>query len=169
MLNEKQIRFVEEYMQDYNATQAAVRTGYSEKTAKQQGSRLLTNADISSAIAKRIEKINSRLRMTREDVIDEISKIASFDVRNLYNDDGTLKNVQDLDDVTAAAIQSIDVEMVGRGRGADREMSILQKIKAANKLDALKEMGKHFNIYEDHQKSGQGEMHVHIEGKASKL
>ena len=47
----KQQRFVEEYLIDLNATQAAIRAGYTEKTARQQGCRLLTNADIQNAIA----------------------------------------------------------------------------------------------------------------------
>lgn len=46
----KQQRFVDEYLIDLNATQAAIRAGYSEATAKQQGSRLLTNADVAAAV-----------------------------------------------------------------------------------------------------------------------
>jgi phage terminase small subunit len=54
MLNEKQQRFADEYLIDLNATQAAIRAGYSEKTARVQGSRLLLNADIKSYIEERM-------------------------------------------------------------------------------------------------------------------
>jgi hypothetical protein len=52
MRQNKQERFVEEFLIDLNATQAAIRAGYSEKTAKSQGQRLLTNVDIAAAFAR---------------------------------------------------------------------------------------------------------------------
>lgn len=54
MLNEKQKKFADEYLVDLNATQAAIRAGYSEKTARVQGSRLLLNADIKSYIEEQM-------------------------------------------------------------------------------------------------------------------
>ena len=55
MLNEKQQRFADEYLIDLNATQAAIRAGYSEKTAGAQASRLLKDVKVSAYIKKRME------------------------------------------------------------------------------------------------------------------
>ncbi len=75
-LSEKQKRFVSEYLVDLNATAAAKRAGYSEKTAKSQGQRLLTNVDIQAAIQKRQEKLRGKLEITQEMVLSELAAIA---------------------------------------------------------------------------------------------
>jgi hypothetical protein len=75
-LTPKQERFVAEYLIDLNATQAAIRAGYSADTAKQQGSRLLTNADVAAAVAARQVKVGNKLEITAERVADELSRIA---------------------------------------------------------------------------------------------
>ena len=74
-LNPKQTRFVAEYLIDSNATQAAIRAGYSEKTAKQIGSRLLTNVDVANAIAAGGSRIASRLEITAEKVLKDIENV----------------------------------------------------------------------------------------------
>ncbi len=70
VLNEKQKRFVAEYLIDLNATQAAIRSGYSAKTAQEQGSRLLSNAIVAEAIAKGAEKRIRKAEITAQDVLD---------------------------------------------------------------------------------------------------
>nr|WP_312967783.1 terminase small subunit [Brucella intermedia] len=74
-LTPKQERFVAEYLIDLNATQAAIRAGYSEKTAQQQGSRLLLNVVVQEAIAKGREKTAAKLEITKERIVDELAKI----------------------------------------------------------------------------------------------
>lgn len=69
-LTDKQKRFVDEYLIDCNATQAAIRAGYSEKTAESTGSRLLRNAKVSKAIQKRM-KSKERRRIAKQDEILE--------------------------------------------------------------------------------------------------
>lgn len=71
-LTPKQQRFVQEYLTDLNATQAAIRCGYSEHTAKQQGSRLLTNAAIAEAIAAGQIEVAGRLGISAEKVLRDI-------------------------------------------------------------------------------------------------
>jgi len=68
-MNDKQKRFVEEYLVDLNATQAAIRAGYSAKTAKQQGQRLLTNADVQRAVNGRQEERSERTGITADYVL----------------------------------------------------------------------------------------------------
>lgn len=68
-LTPKQQRFVEEYLIDLNATQAAIRAGYSEKTAKSVGHENLTKPDIAKAIAEAQEKLSNKAQVTVEMVV----------------------------------------------------------------------------------------------------
>ena len=74
-LTPKQQRFVEEYLIDLNATQSAIRAGYSEKTANEQGSRLLANVSISEAIAEAQNKRVERTEITQDYVLTNIQKV----------------------------------------------------------------------------------------------
>ena len=72
----KQRRFVQEYLVDLNATAAAKRAGYSEKTAYSMGQRLLKNVEIQAAIQKRRGELQDKLEITQERVIAELAKVA---------------------------------------------------------------------------------------------
>ncbi|MGE8288679.1 MAG: terminase small subunit [Stenotrophomonas sp.] len=73
-LTPKQQRFVQEYLKDHNGTQAAIRTGYSEKTAKQQGSRLLTNADVQTAVRAGQKKVARKNEVTVDSLMVELEQ-----------------------------------------------------------------------------------------------
>ncbi|WP_296193672.1 MULTISPECIES: terminase small subunit [unclassified Psychrobacter] len=73
-LTAKQQRFKDEYLIDNNATQAAIRAGYSKKTAKSQGQRLLTNVDIKAAIKAGQKDIAKRNGLTIDDILDELEE-----------------------------------------------------------------------------------------------
>lgn len=73
-LTAKQARFKDEYLIDNNATQAAMRAGYSKKTAKSQGQRLLTNVDIAAAIKVGQKDIAKRNGLTIDDILDELEE-----------------------------------------------------------------------------------------------
>lgn len=75
-LTEKKRAFVQEYLVDLNATQAAIRAGYSPKTAKSQGQRLLTNVDIQKAIQKAMEARAVRTEITQDMVLEELASVA---------------------------------------------------------------------------------------------
>lgn len=105
----KQSRFVEEYVLDMNATQAAIRAGYSAKTAQEQGARLLANVMVRAAVDAAVAKIADRAEVSAERVIRERARLAFFDVRKLLDSDGNPIPLQNLDDDTAAAIAGLDV------------------------------------------------------------
>jgi len=75
-LTAKQKAFVNEYLIDLNATQAAIRAGYSEKTANEQGARLLANVSISEFISKAMEERSKRTGITADQVLNELAMIA---------------------------------------------------------------------------------------------
>lgn len=70
----KQKRFVEEYLIDLCATQAAIRAGYSKKTAKSQGQRLLTNVDVAALIKKAQDKRSARNEVTLDEITNHVRK-----------------------------------------------------------------------------------------------
>lgn len=74
-LTPKQERFVEEYLKDLNATQAAIRAGYSEKTAQEQSSRLLSNVMIQQFIQQRRMVLSEKAERTALDVLADIGKV----------------------------------------------------------------------------------------------
>lgn len=76
-LTARQQRFIEEYLIDLNATQAAIRAGYSENTANEQGSRLLTNVSIRGAIDRALEKRSNKLRLSAEWVLNRLKDISN--------------------------------------------------------------------------------------------
>lgn len=74
-LTEKQKRFADEYLTDLNATQAAIRAGYSEKTARSIGQRLLTKVDIQKYIQERLKERQERFEITQEMIVNELCKL----------------------------------------------------------------------------------------------
>lgn len=75
-LSDQQLQFIEEYLTSWNATKAAKKAGYSSKTARQQGSRLLSNVDIRTAIDERL----AEAAMSSNEVLARISLIARADM-----------------------------------------------------------------------------------------
>lgn len=164
-LTHKQEMFCQEYATHGNATRAAINAGYSEKTAHSIGCENLSKPEIVERIMELAAEPIKKLEITRERVIEEMARIAFADSRKLFDENGDLKPIHELDDNTAAAIAGVEVVTVNKGRGEAATVDYIHKVKQWPKDRMLSELGKHFNIYEDHQKSGVGEMHVHIEGK----
>src|SRR5687768_780298 len=103
-LTEKQKKFCEEYLIDLNGTQAAIRAGYSEDSAKQIASENLTKPDIQEYLSRRQKELQETTGITQKRVLEEFAKIAFLDIRKLYTVDGSLKSIHDLDDDAAGAL-----------------------------------------------------------------
>jgi len=87
-LSEKQQRFVAEYTVDFNATAAAIRAGYSEKTAAQMGYKLLKMQEIQEAVQQEFANRQNRTHITGDQVVEELAKIAFSKVEDYYRDYG---------------------------------------------------------------------------------
>ena len=146
-LTPKQAAFVEEFACDLNATQAAIRAGYSAKTAKEQATRLLSNVHIAAEIAKGRAARSERTGITAERILAELARVAFFDVRKALNPDGTMKPLDQLDDDTAAAIAGLDLAEICDAEGAP--IGVLKKIKIADKLTALDKLARHLGLLQD--------------------
>jgi len=143
-LTPKQSRFVDEYLVDLNASKAALRAGYSEKTAYSIGHANLKKVEIEKAISERRENASERTKITLDQVVREAARLALFDPRKMFKADGTPRAIQDLDDDTAACIAGLDVMNIGSGD----EISQVLKYKLAPKGQAIDTLMKHLGGYE---------------------
>lgn len=149
-LTGKQARFVEEYPVDSNATQAAIRAGYSEKTAYSAGQRLLKDVEIKAAIDAKRKKVSEKLEITRERILEEYARIGFSDIRKTLTPGGNLLNPNDWDDDTAAAIAGIEVvtKRLHAGDNEGLEVEYTHKIKTWDKPKALDAMAKHLGMFD---------------------
>lgn len=151
-LNEKQKRFGDEYLIDLNATQAAVRAGYSEKTAYSAGQRLLKHVEVQEYIARRMSERAGRTEITQDMVLQELAKVGFSDLRNVFSRNGGILDPQAWDDETAGAISSIEVVRRQSGEYDEDGNPIpehVHKIKVWDKVSALEKMGKHLGMFVD--------------------
>lgn len=140
-MTKKQKRFVEEYLIDLNATQAAIRAGYSPDTAKEIGCENLTKPNISAEVSKAMAERSKRTGVNADRVVMELAKIAFVNADDVINSkDATLKEDVSRDDT--AAIQSVKVKKFGDD-GLERE------IKMADKIKALELLGRHLGMFKD--------------------
>lgn len=153
--------FVEHYLGSLprNATQAykKLHPNASTRTCEVNGSALLRKAEVAAMIEARTREIQEKLQqnteITKERVLRELGRLAFFDLRKLYKEDGTLKAPHELDDDTAAALASIETEELFEGRGESREhVGTLRKVKAFNKAEAIRDAMKHLGLFEKHNK-----------------
>lgn len=143
-MNVKQKRFCAEYLVDLNATQAAIRAGYSPASAGSIGYELLKKPDIRARIDKGIAEQERRTGINADRVLRELGRIAFVSAPDLVNmDDATLKDGASADDL--AAIASVKVKTIPgpMGDGFERE------IRLADKLKALELIGKHLGTFTD--------------------
>lgn len=148
-LSEKQQCFVAEYLVDLNATQAAIRAGYSAKTAEQQGSRLLSNVKVAAAVAAAQGARSARTEITQDMVLRELAKIGFSDIRRLFTEDGAIQRIEALDDNAAASLASVEV-VRRRVPGSDRddpEYEDVTKFKIWDKRAALVDIGRHLGMF----------------------
>lgn len=107
-LNDKQRRFIEEYLVDLNATQAAMRAGYSERTAQEQASRLLSNVMVQAEIGKAKAKRSKETGITAERVLDEVASLALWDIADYTQADDKGQTVyKPLDELPKGASRAI--------------------------------------------------------------
>jgi len=144
-LTPKQERFVAEYLKDLNATQAAIRAGYSEKTAKQQGSENLTKPDIAAAVEAGKARQLASADLTAARVLEELRRLALVDMRSFFDERGNLKPIQELTSEQGSALASFEVIKKNAAAG-DGVVDTIHKFKVWDKTKALEGLAKHFGL-----------------------
>lgn len=141
-LTARQRRFVEEYLVDLNATQAAIRAGYSARTAQEQASRLLSNVMVAEAIAEDMKARAARTEITQDRVLAELAKIAFADQRAVmtWGPSGVkLVSSDTLTDDQAAIVAEVSETTSATGGSL--------KLKTHDKVGALKLLGEHLGMF----------------------
>lgn len=142
-LTEKQQRFVDEYLIDLNATQAAIRAGYSVKSANEQGSQNLAKLSIQQAIAEQMAERSKRTGINQDRVVLELAKIALVKMTDIVDSQGRIKSDASPDDL--ACIESVKY----KESESDTGSSVEREVKIASKLKALELLGKHLGMWND--------------------
>lgn len=144
-LNPKQQRFVAEYLVDLNATQAAIRAGYSAKWAEKNATRLTGNDGIAAAIAVGQSKGLAKLELTADMVKDRLRLLAFQDIRSLFDVAGNLKPIHELDDAAAAMVAGLEVIKKNAAAG-DGIIDTVHKVRVVDPVKALEMLAKHFGL-----------------------
>ena len=133
--------FCREFIIDFNATRAATAAGFSKKTAKQQGSRLLTRVDVQKRIAELIQERKAKIEFTAENVLAELGKLAFVNIKD-YVKHATdrwifFKNIDEIPRDLAAAVEAI--------KQTDKGI----EVKLYNKPKSLELALRHFGLLTD--------------------
>lgn len=147
-MNERQKRFVSEYLIDLNATQAAIRAGYSAKTARAIGQENLTKPYIQQAIQAANAERLKRNHISQDRVLQEIARVALADIRQLYKN-GKLLSPHEMSDDIASAVAQIDAITAE----ADNVPVMVTKVKMHNKISALEMLARHLNMFSEEMKT----------------
>ena len=142
-LTPRQSMFVKEYLVDLNGTQAAIRAGYSPRTANEQAARLLANVNISDAVAAGMAKRAAKVEINADYVLARLAEIDRMDVLDIMHDDMTLKPVSAWPSSWRRYLSGFDVAEMKDGQDA---IGVLKKIKWPDKVKNLELLGKHIGV-----------------------
>jgi len=148
--NAKYEAFCQEYIIDFNGAQAAIRAGYSKKTARTQASKLLTITDIMDRVGELTQERSKATGITAQYVLDRVVEIDQLDVLDILNDDLTgFKSLKEWPKSWRTSISGIDLSEIFafNAETEARELSgILKKIKWPDKTKNLELIGKHVDV-----------------------
>jgi phage terminase small subunit len=152
-LNRKQRIFVREYLVDLNATNAAIRCGYSAASAHVTGSRLLNDHKIKTAIATAMEARAERTEINADWVLKRLANEADADLADLYADDGSLLPVDEWPLIwRQGLVAGIDVEEIfADGENGKERVGFVRKVRLSDRVKRLEMIGKHIavNAFQD--------------------
>jgi phage terminase small subunit len=157
-LNPKQLAFCLEWLKDRNATQAAIRAGYSVATAKQTGTKILTYASVKKYLATKtaefVAKAEAESGTTVARVLKEVERIAYLDVEQMFDENGALLPISQIPEDLRRAIAGFEVietfEWEGEGPNRRRVFSgYLKKVKLVSKDSMLTLSARHLGMLHD--------------------
>jgi phage terminase small subunit len=161
---QKLVVFAHEYIENGgNGTQAAIKAGWSAKTAYQAGNRALKNARVQEILKAHRQRLADEMAekhgLTIDRILGELRRLALGDVRKLFNADGSMKALHEMDDDTAAMIAAIDVQEIDvEGASIGR----VKKIKLWDKNSALGNAMKHLGLFERDNEQGKGQFNLTV-------
>ncbi len=142
-LTAKQEMFCREYLLDLNATQAAIRAGYSVASASQVGYENMMKPDLQRRISELMQERNERNKIDADYVLRRLSEIDQMDVMDILAENGELKPVREWPKVWRTTLSGMDVSEINTSEGA---AGLLKKIKWPDKVKNLELLGNHVNV-----------------------
>lgn len=147
-LNDKQLRFCEEYVIDLNATQAAIRSGYSVDTAAVIGCENLRKPNIQEKIFELQKAISDRNGNLAQRVIDELVKVGFSNIQDYIDNDNAITDLKEIPIEKAAAVSSVKKSTTTFGEPGNEGTKEVVEFKLWDKITALEKLGKHVGIFE---------------------
>lgn len=152
-LTPKQMRFVDEYLVDFNATQAAIRAGYSPKTAAAAAARLLRNVNIQAEIARRQKDLQRRTEVTQDRVVKELARIAFANIADYLHVETQTRTKDDGTEVTYQTVMFNETQELSADQRA--ALAVVKQsvngfeLKLHDKIKALELLGRHIGMFTD--------------------
>lgn len=146
-LTPKQQRFVDEYLVDLNASAAARRAGYSERTANRMASENLSKPDISAAIAAAVAERSKRTQVDADWVLKRLANEADADLADLYDDGGNLLPMREWPMVfRKGLVVGFETQHEVEGSGESARRLLVRKIKLQDRVKTVELIGKHVGV-----------------------
>jgi phage terminase small subunit len=150
LLTGKQQLFCKEYLVDLNGTQAAIRAGYSSKSAQEQSSKLLSKPMIQSEIAREMKARGDRIDKAADEVVKRLWEIADLrvvgDIGDLIGGQFELKSQEQWSDASKRAVRSVQTTKTIRRFGEQETIEIVNKVRAPEAIGAVTELMKHYGL-----------------------
>lgn len=152
-LTVKQKRFVDEYLVDFNGTQAAIRAGYATRSAEVTAAKLLRNAKVQAEISRRQQDLQRRTEVSQDRVVKELMRVAFADATNYVQvQPRTIVGADGKEIVIQAVVLTATAELTDEERAAISQIKQGAngiEVKMYDKLRALELLGRHIGMFND--------------------
>ncbi|MBU2685926.1 MAG: terminase small subunit, partial [Gammaproteobacteria bacterium] len=157
-LTPKQAKFVDEYLIDLNATQAAIRAKYAPKSAESKASQLLSLIKVQKAIQKRRDELSIKAQISQEWVLERYKRLVEYHLDDIYDETGKLKSFDQIPKNALYAIQgfkNLNNKSTSEGKyGSKVSETLLQEIKLPDKRGVLDSLARHLGMFADEGQGG---------------
>lgn len=143
-------KFLREYLKDFNGTQAAIRAGYSKRTANEQAARLLAKVSLQTRLATILQERIDKEEIAGTDILRELKRIGLSDVGQAFDEQGRLKPMDQIPEDLRRSIAGVESVEEFAGKGGDRQqIGWTKKVKLWDKPKALEILCKHLGLLQD--------------------
>lgn len=142
--------FIEAYLSNgHNGKQAAITAGYAANSASVTAAKLLAQANVRAIVEARAKKTAEASELKTVEVLQELRKMVHADLRKLFREDGSVKEVSEWPDDVAAAVSSLEINELYDGSGQERkQIGFTKKLKLWDKNAAVEKAMKHLGLFE---------------------
>jgi len=147
-LTNKMELFCREFVIDYNATNAAIKAGYSVHSATSKGCDLLKDKAVIKKVKELQQEMQKNLGITAENVVAELAKVGFSNIQDFIKPGNSIEDISKMSREKAAAISSVEINQVTVGR---KKVTTV-KFKLHNKVEGLEKLGRHLGIFEKDNK-----------------